>query len=206
MSSFVDPALHLVRHGEVYNPDHVVYATLTGFGLSDLGWRQAEATADRLARLDVASVLSSPLQRAVETAATIAAPHRKPVATDPRLEEWSLGTRWAGLAWETLPQQFPGELEAYLAHPHDLPFTEETLDQLADRMAASIHDMWECRDRPAHAIVVSHQDPIEAVRRLMTGRDFAEFHTGKPGHATVITLVPDGAGWREAEVWTPAQS
>ena len=41
--------LHLVRHGEVENPDHVVYADLAGFGLSGRGVSQAEAAADYLA-------------------------------------------------------------------------------------------------------------------------------------------------------------
>ncbi|MFQ5427057.1 MAG: histidine phosphatase family protein, partial [Gaiellales bacterium] len=40
--------IHLVRHGEVENPDHVVYADLPGFGLSATGSAQAEAAANHL--------------------------------------------------------------------------------------------------------------------------------------------------------------
>ena len=45
--------IHLIRHGEVHNPDHVVYADLDGFGLSELGRQQARAAAARLAETDV---------------------------------------------------------------------------------------------------------------------------------------------------------
>ena len=183
-----------------------MYAALAGFGLSDLGWRQAEATAQHLADLEVAAVLSSPLQRAVETAATIASPHRTAVKADERLQEWALGTRWAGRPWEVLPDEFPGELEAYLEHPHELPFSPESLAELADRVAAAIAAMWASLPHPGHLIVVSHQDPIEAVRRRLTGRGFESFHGSKPAHATAITLVPDGARWDEWDVWTPAQA
>jgi broad specificity phosphatase PhoE len=149
-------------------------------------------------------IVSSPLQRAVDTAATIASRHRIAVRTDERLEEWALGSRWAGRSWESLPTEFPGELEAYLEHPADLPFTPEPLDRLADRMTAVAMETWQSLVQPAHAIVVSHQDPIEAVRRRLTRRGFSDFHGSKPTHAAVVTLVPVGAGWEERELWAPA--
>ena len=49
--------IHLIRHGEVHNPDHVVYADLDGFGLSELGRQQARAAAARLAETDVCAVV-----------------------------------------------------------------------------------------------------------------------------------------------------
>ncbi|MGH3635249.1 MAG: histidine phosphatase family protein, partial [Mycobacterium sp.] len=79
--------IHLVRHGEVYNPDGVLYGRLPGFHLSDKGNRQAQAVADALAGRDVVAVIASPLQRAQETAAPIAARHDLPVDTDPDLIE-----------------------------------------------------------------------------------------------------------------------
>jgi broad specificity phosphatase PhoE len=41
--------VHLLRHGEVHNPDGVLYGRLPGFRLSDLGERQAQAAAEWLA-------------------------------------------------------------------------------------------------------------------------------------------------------------
>lgn len=69
--------IHLVRHGEVDNPGHVLYERLPGFHLSDRGVRMAERTADYLAAnagpRRAAAVYSSPLERAQETAAPIVA-------------------------------------------------------------------------------------------------------------------------------------
>jgi hypothetical protein len=79
--------VHLVRHGEVYNPDGVLYGRLPGFRLSDKGNRQAQAVAEALSGRDVVAVIASPLQRAQETAAPIAARHSLPVDTDPDLIE-----------------------------------------------------------------------------------------------------------------------
>lgn len=196
-------ALHLVRHGEVDNPGHLVYASLPGFGLSELGWRQVEAAADHLAGLDVTAVVSSPLQRAVETAAAIAAVHRIAVTTDPRLREWELGNRWAGRPWDALDSAFPGELDAYLADPADLPFAPESLADVAVRVAAAAEQAWDTRRRPGHVVLVGHQDPMEAGRRRLCGRGLQRFHDAKPGHAAVVSLVPTGVGWDEADVWAP---
>ena len=69
--------VHLVRHGEVYNPDQVLYGRLPGFHLSDHGRADGRARGARPCRgRDVAAVVASPLERAQETAAPIAAASR----------------------------------------------------------------------------------------------------------------------------------
>jgi broad specificity phosphatase PhoE len=202
-------ALHLIRHAEVHNPDHVVYAALPGFGLSNRGRAQAAAAADRLAAFPVAAVISSPLDRAVETAEALAAPHGLRPQADDRLTEWRLSDRWAGVVWEDLPERFPGELEAYLADPAVLPFSPESLGAVADRVEAAAMDAWHAHGAAGHVVVVAHQDPIEAGRRRLTRRSLDGFNHHKPHHAAVVTLRPtaDAAGprFRETWVWTPAQ-
>lgn len=199
------PAAHLVRHGEVNDPDHVVYAALPGYRLSELGKRQAAATAVRLSPRRVQLVVSSPLERAMETAEVIARPHRLQVETDDRLAEWALGRRWSGTPWDDLPALFPGELEAYRAHPDRLPFSPESLTDLARRVAAAVADAWERRGE-GDVVVVGHQDPLEAGRRRLTGRSFAGFHVDKPTHAGVITLVPGSGRWMEQSRWDPPRA
>ncbi len=197
--------LFLVRHGEVDNPDHVVYADLPGFGLSQLGRDQADAAAGRIgASLDL--LLSSPLQRARETAAAIEATAHVTAETDHRLTEWSLGTRWAGVVWEDLPERFPGEVEAYLAHPADLPFAPESIAEVAARVSAVVDDAG-VRHPGGTAALISHQDPVQAGRLALTGRRLVDaLPHDKPGHACIIELVPAGAGWRETEMWCPEQA
>jgi broad specificity phosphatase PhoE len=200
--------IHLVRHGEVHNPDHVVYADLDGFGLSDRGAAQAEAAGAFLRGEPIAAVVHSPLQRAVETAQAIAAACAATIEPDPDLTEWLIGRRWAGVVWEDLPSRFPGELEAYLEHPADLPFAPEPIGTVAARMGTAIGAALE-RHHSGGLVVVSHQDPIQAVRLALTGRELATLQQDKPQHAEVITLLrTDDAtppAWEERSRWAPQQ-
>ena len=91
MTQQIDPGVktvvHLMRHGEVYNPEGVLYGRLPDFHLSDLGRKMAERGAEFFAERDVVHVVASPLERAQETAAPIAARHELEVGTDGRLIE-----------------------------------------------------------------------------------------------------------------------
>lgn len=196
--------IHLVRHGEVHNPRHVVYASLPGFGLTDLGTRQAKEAARYLGSQPVVGVWSSPLQRALETAAPIARRFGLSVSVDEGLTEWRLSERWAGIVWEDLPRDRPGELEAYLDHPHDLSFADESVDQLSRRMRAVIERIDQAHDR-GDVVVVSHQDPVQALRLSLTGRSLSDLNHDKPAHGTVVTLK-SGRPWREETSWSPQQS
>jgi broad specificity phosphatase PhoE len=87
----IDPGakttVHLMRHGEVYNPDGVLYGRMPDFHLSELGRKMAERGAEFFAERDVVAVIASPLDRAQETAAPIAARRGVEVRTDGRLIE-----------------------------------------------------------------------------------------------------------------------
>ena len=198
----VTDSVFLVRHGEVWNPGHVVYADLPGFPLSATGRRQASAVADRLPH--DATVVSSPLDRAVETAQIIASHTGGRVVIDDALTEWALGSRWAGRVWEQLEASFPGELTAYLEHPEHLPFSPEPLSDLATRVGGAVRM---CRDELEGPLVfVSHQDPIQAARLFLTGRPLAELNRDKPMHAEAIELsVSTTEPWIERGSWAPDQ-
>lgn len=193
--------VHLVRHGEVSNPDNVVYDSLPGFGLSAFGTLQAKAVSRFLGSQPIIAVWSSPLQRALETAAPIAERCGVPVSVEPDLTEWTLLSRWAGCRWDDLEDVHAGELPAYLDHPVSLPFADESLEALAQRMTqaiSSINQRYEVGD----VVIVSHQDPIQAARLSFTGRALAGLHSDKPTHASAITLAPGGT-WREISSWAP---
>lgn len=193
--------IYLVRHGEVHNPSHVVYADLDGFELSERGRVQAESAGRWLAERGVGRIVSSPLTRAVQTARALASATDAPLLLDEGLTEWRLSQRWAGVVWEALPARFPGELEAYLDHPDDLPFAPEQLGDVAERFVAVV----ERHAGPAPVAFVSHQDPVQAARVALCGRDWADFPGGKPGHASIVCLEDRGASWREAGYWEPEQ-
>lgn len=79
--------VHLLRHGEVRNPDKILYGRLPDFHLSPAGLDMAAAAAAALADRDVVRVVSSPLDRAQETALPVAEKLGLDVRTDDRLIE-----------------------------------------------------------------------------------------------------------------------
>ena len=194
--------IHLIRHGEVENPRHVVYARLPGFGLSDRGRRQAAAAGRRLCLQPPQLIITSPLQRAEETAQLVADSTGAAVVVDDRLVEWGLSTRWAGVPWEELPNVFPGELEAYLADPHDLPFSPESLDDAGRRVVACVNE-WAQKEAGDLAFV-SHQDPVHAGALLLSRVEVPDFHSNKPTHCSITTLRRNESGWKVVGRWEPA--
>ncbi|MGH8913580.1 MAG: histidine phosphatase family protein [Acidimicrobiia bacterium] len=196
--------VHLVRHAEVDNPDHLVYADLPGFGLSPHGVEQARRVGRYLGPRPVVAIWSSPLERSLRTAEEIAGRTGVPVKVDPDLTEWRMASRWRGHTWRDIPLAFPGELEAYLEHPDSLTFGDETLEALADRMAATARRL-DAEHPHGDVVIVSHQDPIQAGRLRLVGSHLGALHDDKPGHGAVVTLRP-GAVWRPETVWEPGES
>lgn len=188
--------LHLVRHGEVLNPQGVVYAGLPGFPLTEKGIAQAHEAGAHLSSCPVVAVWSSPLDRTVQTASEIAAYHEVDVQTDPAFAEWGLADRWAGRPWERIPSV---ERNAYLTTPWSLSFTPESLAELGNRMRRGIEQAMSQAN--GDVVVVSHMDPIQAARIALLGLDAELFLVDRPTHAEVISLEP---GWRETERWRPS--
>lgn len=195
--------VHLVRHGEVDNPDHLVYSDLPGFGLSPFGVEQARRVGRYLGARPVVAIWSSPLERALRTAEEIAGRTGVPVKVDSGLTEWRITNRWKGQTWRDLPHVRPGELEAYLESPDDLPFAEESLAQLADRVAATARRLDEQHPH-GDVVIVSHQDPIQAGRLRLIGAPLDGLHQDKPAHGAVVTLRP-GPAWRVETIWDPSE-
>jgi len=158
--------VHLVRHGEVHNPDGLLYGRLPGFNLSTRGEQQAIVVAEYLADHDITHVAASPMERAQQTAGPTAASHRLDAVTDERLIE-------AGNVFEGKKVAVgDGALRDLRNWPklRD-PFTPswgEPYLQIAHRMLAAVH-----RARAAatghEAVCVSHQLPIWTLRRFLEG-------------------------------------
>ena len=79
--------VHLLRHGEVHNPHRLLYGRMPGYHLSELGRRMADLAAEHLGDHDITHLVSSPLERAQETAAPIADAHGLEVHLDDRVIE-----------------------------------------------------------------------------------------------------------------------
>jgi broad specificity phosphatase PhoE len=79
--------VHLLRHGEVHNPNHVLYGRLPGYHLSENGKMMASAAADYFVGRPIAAVFVSPLERAQETARPVAERLGVQITTEERLIE-----------------------------------------------------------------------------------------------------------------------
>jgi broad specificity phosphatase PhoE len=159
--------VHLLRHGEVYNPNGILYGRLPGYRLSDTGQRQALTVAEFLAGNDIVHVVASPLERARQTAAPIADSHRLELATDDRLIESANafeGQRVSvGDGALRSPRNWP-----LLRNPFRPSWGEPYL-KVAHRMLGAVH-----RARAAaaghEAVCVSHQLPVWTVRRFLEAK------------------------------------
>lgn len=159
--------VHVVRHGEVHNPQKILYGRLPGYHLSELGVKMAERVAESLAGRDVVAVVSSPLERARETSAPIAAVFDREIDIDPRLIE--AANHFEGMTF--------GVGDGSLRRPAHWPFLinpfrpswGEPYDQLAKRMLAAIAA---ARGLAVghEAVCVSHQLPIWILRCRIEGR------------------------------------
>lgn len=160
--------VHLLRHGEVHNPEGVLYGRLDGYHLSDLGHEMARTVADHLADHDVTVVVASSLQRAQETATPVAEAHGIPITTDDRVIEAGNsfeGTRVAGMK----PRDFLAPRNwSKLTNPLT-PSWGEPYAQIARRMLAVIDDT-RAAARGHEAVIVSHQLPIWTARNALMGK------------------------------------
>ena len=92
-----DTVVHLLRHGEVHNPEGILYGRRPGFHLSELGREMAEKVGERLQDRDITHLVSSPLERAQETAAPLAKLKGLTPVIDSRViesENWFEGKRF----------------------------------------------------------------------------------------------------------------
>ncbi|MDV3125541.1 histidine phosphatase family protein [Mycobacterium sp. 21AC1] len=159
-----------MRHGEVFNPRQVLYGRLPGYHLSERGQAQAQAAADWLADNDIVYVVASPLERAQETAAPIAQRHGLSIDTDDELIE----------SWNHFEGEKVSPGDGALRDPRNWPRLRdprkpswgEPYDEVAARMVAAVQRA-RLKASGHEAVCVSHQLPVETLRRAMTGRKLA---------------------------------
>lgn len=156
--------VHLLRHGEVHNPDGVLYGRLPGYHLSVTGEMMAAAAADFFDGRPVAAVFASPLDRAQETARPVAERLGLDVVTDDRLIESENVLEGKAVTLTRLAVN-PGNWR-YLWNPFR-PSWGEPYQHVADRMRQAI-DRARDAARGREAVCVSHQLPIW-VSRLAAG-------------------------------------
>ncbi len=176
--------VHLLRHGEVHNPSGILYGRRDGYHLSDLGREMAQRVAESIGGRDIVHVVASPLDRAQETAAPLAAVRGVGVTTDDRVIE--SGNVFEGQAFGA----GDGALRKPSAWIHlwnpFRPSWGEPYKQVAGRMMAAVHD---ARQAAAghEAVIVSHQLPIWVTRLHVEKRRY--IHDPRKRQCTLCSLT-----------------
>ncbi|MFC4112739.1 histidine phosphatase family protein [Nonomuraea zeae] len=159
--------VHLLRHGEVHNPEGVLYGRLPGYHLSETGQLMAETVAKAVSGRDIVALYSSPLERALETSAPLAEKLGLDIVQDNRLIE----------AGNLLQGRMIGQGLAVLRNPRNYryfwnplrPSWGEPYPVIVKRMRSVIDDA-RAAARGHEAVLVSHQLPIWAIRSAAEGR------------------------------------
>lgn len=160
--------VHLVRHGQVHNPEGVLYGRAAGYGLSDLGRQMAERLGEYFEDAPLVHLVSSPLQRAQETMAPIAARHPElEVHIDDRVIE----------AANVFEGRSFGKRNEILLRPSSWwslrnplrPSWGEPYTSIVARMRAALLDA-ASHALGGEALILSHELPIWMARSWAEGR------------------------------------
>lgn len=196
--------LHLVRHGEVYNPDRVLYGRIPGYLLSDLGHEMARAAAEEIrgSGRTVSRLCASPLERAQESAAPMSELLELPIETEPRIIE---PTNW----FEGKVNHGPGAEFKKFRNWHKfwnpfLPSWGEPYRSVADRVRLAMDDAWE-NTPEGDIVMVSHQSPIWMAHLDIAGEKLWHNPAKRRCDLSSITSFEKRDGtWVEVNYRTPA--
>jgi len=179
----------LVRHGEVKNPDNIIYGRLPNFGLNNLGRQEAEQAAEYLKKVihgDLKSIFASPLLRARQTAKIISRffPSVE-ILVQEKLIEGDLG--WEGKKKADLIKQ--GIWQTYLDQPSKITTGEGFLG-IQKRIASWLKQM--IKDvKDSQFVVVTHQDVIRSLTLYLEKRPLDDLNKIPCNTGSVTTVKLD---------------
>lgn len=187
------PTLLLVRHGRTpANADGILAGRTPGVHLDEIGREQASGVGRRLAELPIAALVTSPLERTVETAELLAAqlPHPPVLTREKGLLECGYGS-WSGRALKELAKE--PLWKTVQSQPSAVRFPDgESLPQMYARAVAAVRT-WDARVAEQHGpdalwVAVSHGDVIKAIVADAYGMHLDSFQRilVGPGSVSVI--------------------
>ncbi len=176
--------VHVLRHGEVENPNKILYGRQPGWYLSSRGQEMAATLGEWSKSIDLGALHVSPLQRAQETAAPIAAAHKIAITTDERLIE--AANIFEGKSFElgSGVLKHPSSWR-HLYNPWKPSWGEPYVEQI-NRMLAAVFAAKDAANGK-DAICVSHQLPIWILRSAIENRRL--FHDPRKRECTLASVT-----------------
>jgi len=176
--------VHVMRHGEVHNPNGILYGRLPGFQLSTDGQDQARQVAAALREHDVTVIFASPLERAQQTARPIAESHGLLIRTEEDLIE--AGNTFEGLRVSVGDGALRKPRHWWKLRDPFTPSWGEPYLQIAHRMLAGVNKAR--AEAVGHeAVLVSHQLPVWTLRRFLEGKRL--WHDPRQRQCTLASLT-----------------
>ena len=168
--NFMKQTLLIVRHGQTtWNIEHRLPGQLPGVALNETGRQQAARLADALTVLPISAIISSPLERAYDTAEYIAKERKIEIQLEPELMDTDIGF-WAGQKIEELARVDPA-WNAYVKDPTVAPEGVETFPQVQARVVAAV-ERWRAQEQSgAYPVFVAHADVVKLLVAHYTGLD-----------------------------------
>jgi broad specificity phosphatase PhoE len=180
--------LLLVRHGQsTYNVEGRLPGQLPGISLTDEGRRQAQRAAIALSGLPLAAVVSSPLERARETADIIARGWALPIKVDSRLMDIDVGA-WSGEKLDDLNKTDP-RWKSFVEHPNQAPEGVESFSVVQARAVASVEDIRQDTALGPFVVLVAHADVVKLILAHYTGMETERARFLVVGNASISALA-----------------
>lgn len=152
----------LARHGQTESNVSGFYMGRSGEDLNDVGYAQARSLSSRLAGLPIASVYTSPLQRAYVTATILAKSHNLKVKVSDDLNEIQLGD-WQGLHLNEISQRWPELWQQWRADPSESAIPGgESFQQVAERAIRAFETVV-AAEPGRQAVIVTHEIVIKVL-------------------------------------------
>ena len=180
--------LFLVRHGLTAMTGPVLAGRTPGVHLDERGTNQATALGERFAKLPLAAIVSSPLERCVETASAIRAAQQLEPAfeIDERLVECGYGD-WTGRQIKELLKDPLWKLVQ--AQPSAVRFPGgESLTEMATRAVAAVRERDAALPETALWVACTHGDIIKAILADALGLHLDQFQRIVPDPASVSVV------------------
>ena len=195
--------IHLIRHGEVHNPDGVLYGRLPNFNLSDRGRQMALTAAQDLVHQGrkYSALFASPLTRTQQSAEPVSTLLHLPVQTETRIIEPTNVFEGLQVGFATAIRH--PKILVRLLNPLR-PGWGEPYREIAKRMFEAI-EMAEASVDDGDVILVSHQLPIVMVQRTLAGKILAHNPRRRRCSLSSITTLQRIHGkWVEIDYREPA--
>ena len=196
--------LHLVRHGEVFNPERVLYGRIPGYRLSVEGRRMARAAAEHIQSLQrpIGALISSPLQRAKESSQPFTELFGLTPVIDERIIEPTNIFEGKRVKRAVLnPLVWPKLLRP------SVPSWGEPYESIATRVIAAMNDVWDDTES-GDIVMVSHQSPIWITHLKIAGEPMKHKSWNRRCNLSSVTSFErdENGTWREVAYAEPAET